>query len=248
MYQLEPWQWLLATLAAVAIGLSKTGIPGVGILAVGVFALAVGARNSVGLVLPMLITADLVAVASYRRHADWGQLKRLFPWAIVGILAGFAAMGVLRGEKLFEHMIGAVLMALVVVQLWRKKHPKAEDVPHGPLWTPLMGFLAGFLTMIANAAGPVMMLYMLAMKLPKLAFMGTGAWYFFCLNVFKVPFSVNLGIINWQSLQMDLLLAPAVLLGAFLGRMLLPRINQSAFEATALAFTVIAAVKLLSPW
>lgn len=242
---LEPWQWALAAVAALGIGLSKTGIPGIGILIVALFALAVGARESVGVVLPLLIAGDLMAVATYRHHADWKQLRRLFPWAILGIVAGFLAMDSLKGEKPFERLIGVIFVVLVGMQLWRKRHPKTEDVPHGKLWTPAMGFLAGFLTMLANAAGPVMMLYMLGMGLPKLAFMGTGAWYFTCLNLFKVPFSIKLGIINWSSLTLDLVLVPLVLLGALAGRAILPRINQAAFEAIALTFTVVAAIKLL---
>ena len=247
MMHLEPWQWVVAYVAALTIGLSKTGLPGMGILAVAMFAVAVDSRQSVGVVLPLLITGDIVAVASYRRHADWKQLVRLFPWAIAGIVGGFVAMKHLKGDKAFEHLIGVVLIALVLLQLWRKKHPKPDDVPHGKLWTPVMGFLAGFLTMIANAAGPVMMLYLLAMGLPKMAFMGTSAWYFFLLNSFKVPFNISLGLINGDSFPLDLALMPAVLLGTLGGRALLPRLNQAAFETIALIFTVAAAIKLLWP-
>jgi hypothetical protein len=251
---LEPWQWCLAGLGALAIGLSKTGLPGVGILAVALFANVFDPIQSVGLVLPLLISADIAAVASYRQHADWKELKRLFPWAACGIILGWGLLKAMNrsigtthspGETAVNKLIGLILMGMVVLHIWRKRHPKAEDIPHGPLWAPSMGLLGGFTTMLANAAGPVMTLYLLSANLPKLAFMGTSAWYFCVLNIFKVPFYIDLGMINISSISVDAYLAPIAVTGALAGRALLPRINQQAFEFIALAFTCIAGCKLL---
>jgi uncharacterized membrane protein YfcA len=108
-----------------------------------------------------------------------------------------------------------------------------------------MGILAGFTTMVANAAGPSMVLYLLAAGLPKMEFMGTGAWFFFIVNCFKVPFLANLGLINPHSLPLDLVLGPAAVVGAFIGRAILPKIKQIVFENLALALTVVAGIKLL---
>ena len=192
MLSLTWWQWLLAIIGACGIGLSKTGIPGVGIFPVALFALVYPTTESVGLVLPLLICADIVAVKSYHRHAQWKYLWRLFPWAAAGIIIGFGAMKILQPAILIR-IIGATFLLMVALHVWRKKFLEDEEIPSGPAFSGAMGLSAGFATMVANAAGPVMVIYLLAMQLPKLEFIGTGAWYFFVLNSFKVPFQAQLG-------------------------------------------------------
>lgn len=240
---LEWWQWILALCGAIFIGVSKTGIPGVGIFAVALFALVYPAREATGLVLPLLIVADIVAVKSYHRHAVWSHLWRLFPWAATGIVIGYFTMDYLQ-DAAVNKLIGGILLAMVGLHIWRKSL-KEENVPDGILFAAVMGLLAGFTTMIANAAGPIMILYLLSMRLPKMEFIGTGAWYFFILNSFKVPFGANLGIINGTSLMLNAALAPFVIGGAFWGRAMLPKINQKLFESIALVFAAVAGLKLL---
>jgi hypothetical protein len=108
-----------------------------------------------------------------------------------------------------------------------------------------MGVLAGFTTMVANAAGPVMILYLLAVGLPKLSFIGTGAWFFLLVNAFKVPFSVHLGLINGESLMLDAVLLLPMVPGALLGPVIVRRMNQNVFENVALVLAVVAAFKLI---
>lgn len=247
---LETWQWLLAAGGAFLIGLSKTGIVGIGIFSVGMFALVFPSRESVGVVLPILITADIVAVGAYRRHAVWSHLWRLFPWAAAGIVLGYLAMGRIDDHQV-ARLIGAILVVLSGLQVWRRRTAagataEPERVP-GSLWfVASVGIAAGFTTMVANAAGPIMILYLLAMRLPKMEFIGTGAWYFLILNVFKVPFSWDLGIVNPASFVLDLKLAPFAIGGALFGRRVLQHINQALFENLALLFTVAAAIRLLT--
>jgi uncharacterized membrane protein YfcA len=244
---LEAWQWVLLALGAFVVGLSKTGIAGLGILTVAIFANTLPARQASGVVLPLLIVGDVVAVLLYRQHAVWRHLWRLFPWAGTGVLLGWLAMGRIDDGQA-ARLIGAILAAMLAVHLWRKARHGADEqkVAHAPWWyAAAMGVLAGFTTLVANAAGPVMILYLLAMRLPKLEFIGTGAVFFMLLNWFKVPFMVQLGLINAGSISLNLWLAPAVLAGAFLGRALVPHINQRLFEALALGLTALATVKLL---
>jgi uncharacterized membrane protein YfcA len=240
---LELWQWLVMMCGAAFIGLSKTGIPGVGIFAVALFTMVYPAREATGLVLPLLILADIVAVKSYHRHAVWPHLWRMFPWAASGIVIGYFTMEHLDSITIGK-LIGGILLSMVGLHIWRKSL-KEEEIPDGIAFAAAMGLMAGFTTMVANAAGPIMILYLLAMRLPKLAFIGTGAWYFFILNSFKVPFGVDLGIINLSTLTVNAALSPFVIGGALWGRVLLPKINQKLFENVALGFAVVAAVKLL---
>lgn len=243
----EPWQWALLVVAAFFIGLSKTGIAGIGILYVAMFANLMPAKQATGMVLPLLILGDIFAVVIYRQHTQWSHLWKLFPWTVVGVVSGWVTLKHLDDAET-KHLVGGILMLMLTVHVVRKLRAGKDDAAatHAPLWfAVLTGVLAGFATQVANAAGPVMILYLLAMRLPKLEFLGTGAVFFLLLNWFKVPFMVQLGLINLDSLGLNLRLAPVVVVGALVGRFVAARINQQAFEVTALVLTVAATVKLL---
>ncbi len=242
---LEPWQWVLAVVAAVVIGLAKTGISGMGLLAVVIFANLMPARQASGFVLPMLVFADVVAVISYRRHAQWSYLWKLFPWTALGVVAGYFALGRID-DRQAKVLIGIIVLALLAVHLVRRSRPAAEErAEYGWWYAPVIGILAGFTTLVANAAGPLMIIYLLSMRLPKLEFMGTGAYYFLLMNLFKVPFMMNLGLIDAHSFKGNLLLLPAVIVGALAGRVILRKLDQKLFENLALGLSAVAGVKLL---
>lgn len=248
--EIDPWQWWgLAFCGAFFIGFAKTGVTGVGILAIAIFANILPVKQSVGVVLPLLICADVVAVLSYRRHAQWKYLWKLFPWTALGVVAGFLVMGRI-GDAEVGVIAGIILVSLIGIHVWRvwvqlKKDGQPPPVPRHFAFAMFMGIAAGFTTMISNAAGPIMVLYLLAMRLPKMEFMGTGAIYFLLMNSFKVPFGLNLGIIHSESLLLDLKLVPVVIAGALSGRYLLHYIPQKLFERVALALTLLAAIRLL---
>jgi len=238
-------QWAVAFVSASVIGISKTGIPGSGILAIPAMALILPARQSVGVVLPMLIFADLFAIAAYRRHARWSALVRLFPWAAVGVVIGFLCMGRVNDRQL-QPVLGAIILAMLALQRWLSSSPERQRIPGRWWFAGLIGLLAGTTTMLANAAGPVMMVYLLAMRLPKSEFLGTGAWYFFLMNWFKVPFSAHLGLITPSSLLLDAVLVPGIAAGALLGIPVARRIPQKAFTAAVELLSAAAAVRLIA--
>lgn len=238
-------QWALLALGALCVGLAKTGIPGLGILLVVLFANVLPARASSGVVLPLLILGDLTALAAYRRNLVWSHLWRLIPWAAAGVVAGWFALGRLN-DAWTARTIGAIVVVMLAVHFWRRaRAARGDDRPPARATAAAAGLAAGFTTLVANAAGPVMTLYLLAMRLPKLEFLGTGAVFFFLINWFKVPFMVNLGLIDAASLGLNLRLAPVVLLGAWLGRLIARKIEQKTFENTALTLAALAAAKLL---
>lgn len=240
---LEPWSWALAVFAAILVGLSKTGISGLGMLAVVLFAQIMPAKQATGVVLPLLCAGDILAVIFYRQHARWSYLWRLFPWTAAGVLAGYVAMGRIS-EYQARVLIGGIVLTLVGLHLLRRRTAGHES-EHGAWFPPTIGVLAGFTTLVANAAGPLMTIYLLAMRLPKMDFVGTGAVFFLLLNFFKVPFMVDLGLINLASFKLNLILVPAVLAGGWGGRKLLKRINQRLFENIALLLAMLAGLKLL---
>ncbi len=243
---LSHWQWVWLAVAAFCSGLSKTGIAGLGILPVVIFANLLPPRESTGALLPLLLCGDVFGVMFFRKHASWPHLWRLFPWVIAGVLAGCFALDRVNSAQM-QRMIGVILLLMVVLrwQHGRRHDDLAARVPHSMWFTALMGILAGFTTMVANAAGPVMVLYLLAIGLPKLVFIGTSAWFFMLVNAFKVPFSVKLGLITPDSLLMDALLVLPMVPGALLGPRLLGHINQREFEKMVLLLTLAGTIRLL---
>ena len=242
---LDVWQWVAAAVGAVLVGLAKTGIAGLGVLSVAIFATILPARESVGVLLVILIFTDFVAVGVYRRDASWTHLWKLVPWAGAGVVIGAVAFGWMN-DALVRMVIGGILVALVVLQLLRRNRSDLplEENPN-PWLVAGAGLLAGFTTMVANAAGPLMVLYLLAMRLPKFTFVGTAAWFFLVLNLFKVPFSLALGLINFSSLGFSLALVPFAVAGALSGRRLITHMNQRVFEGVALVLTLVAGVRML---
>lgn len=240
-----PLQWSLAVLAAVGIGISKSGLPGISLLHVVLFAQLFPGLRSTGVVLPMLIAGDMGAVRLFRRDAQWPHVIRTLPPALVGVAVGWWVMGHLHGIR-FESLIGGIILALAGLQAARDWRPEWwQTVPHsrGFAWT--LGFVAGVTTMVANAAGPVMGLYLLAVALPKDAFVGTAAWFFLFINLLKVPFSLQLGLITRDTLLFNAVLVPAIFAGLLLGRAVVRRLPQRWFDGLVLVFAVVAALRLL---
>lgn len=245
MTEFTPAQWSLAVLAAFGMGISKAGLVGVGLFHVVVFALLFGARDSTGVVLPMLLIADVGAVVAFRREVRWDHLRRMLPPACVGIVLGAAMMGRISDE-LFKPLIGWIVIVLTVLQSVRMARPDSfGDVPHGRPFAWGSGLLAGVTTMLANAASPITSIYFLAVSLPKLEFVGTTAWFFLIINAFKVPFSAWLGLIHGSTLLFNLMLVPAIVLGLLLGGWLTHRVPQRLFDGLMLTFAVVAAFRLI---
>jgi hypothetical protein len=245
MPELAVWQWALAAFCGLLVGVSKTGLPGVAILMVPLFVLVLPARASTGALLPLLVLGDVFAVAWYRRHALWSHLLRLLPLSAVGVVLGFLAMGRI-GDRELKYLIAGLVLALQAFSIWRGRRERGELSGTGAwVLAAVLGLLAGIATMLANAASPIMLAYLLTMQLPKNQFLGTSAWFYLCINLFKVPFSAGLGLITPASLVFDLLLAPAVVAGAVLGVFLARRTPQKAFQILAQAFTAAAALLLL---
>ena len=237
---------MLLVLGAIGIGVSKSGFPGVSMLHVVLYALVFGARESTGVLLPMLVVGDVCAIYFFGRKADWSHVRRLLPPTLVGILIGWRLMDVLD-EDVFRRLVGGIILTLTSIQVARIWRPGWFDqVPHSWWFAVALGSLAGLTTMMANAAGPVVALYLLAVSLPKWELIGTTAWLFLVLNVIKLPLSYNLGLINVATLSIGAAVCGAIPLGILGGRWLVTRVSQQWFNAILLAFTAIAALRLLS--
>lgn len=243
MPELSALAWVVLAAGAVIIGLSKAALPGAGTIAVVLFASALPAKQSTGTILLLLIVGDALALLAYRRHANVRALLRLIPTVIAGILVGTLFLA-FASDQWVRRTIGAILLVVIGLTLWRRSRTDADATPD-TVAAGFYGVLGGFTTMVANAAGPVMSMYFLAARLPVQVFLGTAAWFFAAVNVAKVPFSIGLGLITPEGLLIDLILVPAVVIGALVGRRIAAVISQRLFEQIVIVLTVVGAVYLL---
>jgi uncharacterized protein len=233
--------WLLVALGAFIIGLSKAGMKGVDMMNVTIMAIVFGGKASTGVVLPLLCFADIMAVKYYHRHAQWSHFWKLLPWMVAGILIG-VYIGKDLNETVFRKVMAAIIVITVAIMLLLELR-KSITVPHNKLFVAVMGLTSGFTTMLGNLAGAFSNIYFLATRMVKNDFIGTAAWIFLVINLFKLPFQV----VYWKnitsaSLRIDLFLLPALLVGFFTGIKLVAKIKDNSYRKVVIALTFIGAV------
>ena len=180
--------WTLAFLAAFVVGISKGGIKGIDVLTVTLMALAFESKASTGILVPLLIMGDIFAVIYYNRHAQWKYVFRFLPWMIGGVLIG-VLVGNDLDEQTFKIGMAIIILASVLMMYWWERR-KSKSVPTHWAFAGFMGIFAGITTMVGNLAGAFANIFFLAMRLPKNEFIGTAAWLFFIVNLFKLPFHI----------------------------------------------------------
>mgnify|MGYP003108671825 FL=1 len=245
---LSTGQWVAVCAAAFGVGLGKGGLPGLGNLAIAIYALAFPARLSVGILLPVLMAADVVAVLVYRRHAEWKVIGKLLPWTFLGVGIGALVFGNI-GDRTVEILIGLILLIMTGLHFFKsafQKDPTA--IPAGKSAWGLRvatGTIGGFATMIANAAGPVAALYLIFLRLPKIAFVGTLAWFFLIVNWAKLPILIGLGAVNLDSMSVSLPAMGFAMVGVLAARAVVEKIPQKLFEWLIWIFVIGAGIQLL---
>ena len=242
--------WIILLACAFIQGMSKGGVPGLAILAIPFVAMVVPGKASTGLILPMLIVGDLFALLIWRRSVSGRALVRALPWAIAGVVVGWRLLDFIPDANM-NRVIGIIVILILVLQVWRKFSAKS-DAPAfsgstiGRYGYPaVMGMLGGVTTMLANAAGPIISMYLLSMKLGKETFLGTSAWYFFIVNWVKVPFMVEQGMITSESLKVNVMMLPALVAGVAMGVFVAKRLKERTFEALVIVLAAAACLKLL---
>ncbi len=238
-------QWSLLATCAMLVGMSKVGVPGVSMLVVPALAIIFGGKASTGILLPMLMMADIFGVSYYHRHAEWKYLWKLLPWAFFGI--GIALwVGEVVDDNWFKNIIAILVFLCIGLMLWKDRQKGNQLFPDTWWFAALMGILGGFATMIGNVAGPIFAIYLLSMHLPKNSFIGTGAWFFLIINFSKFPLHILVWkTINWDTLALDLILLPAIALGAFLGVKLVKQISDNLYRTAVIIVTALSAFLLL---
>ena len=239
-----PVEWFLVMFASFLIGMGKAGLKGVDMLNVTLMAIVFGGKSSTGIVLPLLCVADIAAVAYYNRHAQWKYFWKLVPWMMVGILLG-VFVGKDMNEVLFKKIIASIVLVSIVV-VFVMEYRKSKEVPDHPLFTIPTGLAAGFTTMMGNLAGAFANLYFLAMRLTKNDFIGTGAWIFLFMNLFKLPFQIFYwGNINIATIKVDLVLIPALSAGFWAGLKIVRNIDDAQFRKVIIVLTMLGSLLML---
>jgi uncharacterized membrane protein YfcA len=257
--------WSLLGLGSLIMGMSKGGLPGAGNLTVAIYALVledalgpIGVPLSVGLLLPVLISADLTATLVYRKHTDWNFIIRLLPCFIIGTIIGWWVFDYFQGGddrvRQLKYVIGGILLSMTALHFFvkirkgmtRNKQKEQREIPKGSILLGLIfGLLGGVATMLANAAGPIAQLYLLAMALPKYAFIGTSAWLFLIVNVIKIPFMIDLEIITLDSMSVSWWMFIPAMIGAAIAPLIVQYINQTLFERMVWFFIVLAGIRMI---
>lgn len=243
MIELTALTWGVLITGALLVGIAKTALPGLATFVAAMFAAVLPARESTAVLLVLLMTGDLVAIWVYRRDADFKTLLRLAPPVIAGLVLG-ATFLAWADNTTMRRTIGVILLALTALTLWSMRRG-LDDAAQGVPARIGYGALGGFTTMAANAGSPVMTLYFLAARFDMIRFLGTQAWFFFLINVAKLPFSLGLGLLGGEMLVPLLVLAPVVLLGTWLGRVVIRRIDETWFTRTIIALTIVSSLYLL---
>jgi len=241
-FQIEWWQWSLAFLSAIFIGLSKGGIKGISVVFVTLMALVFGGKASTGIILPLFTVGDIFAVIYYNRHTQWRYLGKLLPWMAAGVLLG-VWFGKDLPELLFKRGMAVIILITIIMMFWWEKNKDKIEVPDNWWFAGLIGLIAGFTTMVGNLAGAFASIYFLAIRLPKNQFIGTAAWLFLIINLFKLPFHYFVwGTVTKETLILDLRLVPFVIIGIFLGIQLVKIIKEHQYRQMILLLTALGAI------
>jgi len=243
-YHLTYLNWFLAFLGAFLLGVGKAGIKGIGVVIVTLMALVFGGKSSTGTLIPMMVFADILAVIYYHRHTQWKYLGKLLPTMVIGVLVG-VWLGNDISDEVFRFLMAILILGIVVLMVLMDRR-KSTAIPQNRLFSNSIGLLSGFTSMIGNLAGSFSNIYFLAMRLPKNEFIGTAAWLFFIINVFKLPFHLFVWkTISLESISINMMLVPAIIIGFFTGIKLVKLINNELYRKFIIVVTAVGALLIL---
>lgn len=237
-------EWALICFTAMVVGFAKTAVGGATMIVIPLLATVFGGKESTGILLPMLMTGDLIAIVTYRKNVVKKNVLIPLPWAALGILLG-ALVGSFINDKTFLYLIGILVLLCLVLLVYRERKGSDFTVPTGAWFFIAFGILSGFASMIGNAAGPIFSVYLLALGMQKDNYLGTNAWFFFLINLMKLPFQIFLWHnISGPSFIRTSVMLPLIVLGAVIGFAVQKKLNEKVFRTVILVMTFIAAVRI----
>ena len=243
-YNLLPWQWVAWISMGITIGLSKTGFSSASAVTIPVIAVIFGAMESTGLTLPLFCFADIIAVVYYHRHAEWKYILRLIPWTLAGF--GVALFVVhLVPIQAFKYLMGTSILAGIIVMVWNERFGQDKPPPSGLWFSAIFGTAGGFAAMMGPAAGSIIAVFFLSMRIPKNSFVGTIAWFFFIANFLRLPLLIFIWkTITVKTLLFNLTLIPLIIAGSVLGILLVKKISEPIYRKVVIILTLMSTVLL----
>ena len=238
------FQWAILSLTALSIGMSKTGVQGMMLLAVPYMAMAFGAKESTGVILPMLCMADIIAVIYYKRIADWKVVAKLLPSAIFGFFIAIFVDKLIPSNE-FRQLMGWTLALALAVMIWSEIFSKENKWMKKWWYSAIFGLMGGFTTMIGNAAGPVLSVYLLSMRKDKMEYIGINAWFFLVVNLLKVPLQIFVwDNISWDSFSLNIAMLPIIGIGAWMGIGIVKMFPEKAFRRFIQIITILSVIMM----
>jgi uncharacterized membrane protein YfcA len=236
--------WIIAVLAVFIVALSKSGLLGsLGLVAVPMLSLVMPARDAAGMMLPLLLVMDAIAIWTYRKDADWRILRIMLPGAMVGTLIGWALWTVVS-DAMVLLFVGVITMIFILDALLPLRK-KLEGLPPSRPWGTFWGGFAGFTSFISHTGGPPFQIYVLPQKLTPVNYSGTTAFFFAIVNTAKLIPYFFLGQLNVSNLTYAAILAPLAVIGVMVGVYLVRRISVKRFYQLTYWLVFLLAIKLI---
>ena len=243
-YDLLPWQWAAWIAMGLCAGLVKAGFTGMTAMVIPVIAVIFGAKESSGLILPLLMFADIVAVLYYHRHAEWKYILKLLPWTLTGFVVALFVDRFIPVQA-FKYMVGGSILVGLIVMILNDLRGKDKAPPSSWWFSAIFGIAGGFATMVGNISGAIMAVFLLSMRLPKNSYVGTTAWYFFVINCLKLPIHIFFWkTVTVKTVLFDVTLIPVILFGALLGIFLIKKIPEPVYRKTIIGLTLVSTILL----
>ena len=240
----DPVFWAVAIFAVLIVGLSKSGFVGsAGMMGVPLLALVMPARDAAGMMLPVLLAMDAVAIWIYRRDANWKVLAIMLPGAVVGTLIGWTLWSVVTDAQVL--LAVGIITLLFILDALLPIRKRLEGLPPSKPWGVFWGTFAGLTSFISHTGGPPFQIYTLPMRMTPVVFSATTAFFFAITNSMKLAPYAFLGQLSVSNLERAAILAPIGLLGVFAGVWLVRRISAKAFYQIAYVLIAVLALKLI---
>lgn len=227
--------------AGLITGFSKFSVGGMGLLILPIVMLAFPGPEALGVIVPLYLITDFMAISSYRKAIAWPVLLRILPLAFIGVILGGKFLQEIDPEQ-FVLVLGLIIILMIALGVYLDFRP--AKFMQKPITAYIMGLASGFISLVTNAAGPFVALFLLEQKLPKESYVSTRAWAFMFINLSKVPVLYSLSLINSDTLQAGMLAIPGLLIGSFLGHRFLKKVNPSQFKWLIRILAAVGAIKL----
>jgi len=220
--------WAVAVLAVFIVALSKSGLVGsLGLVGVPLLSLVMPARDAAGMMLPLLLVMDAIAIWTYRKDADWRILRIMLPGALAGTIVGWVLWSFVSDAMVL--LFVGILTLLFILDALLPLRKKLEGLPPSKAWGSVWGGIAGFTSFISHTGGPPFQIYVLPQRLSPVTFSGTTAFFFAIVNTAKLVPYFFLGQLNIANLSHAAILAPLAIVGVTAGVWLVRRISVKRF-------------------